>query len=202
MPRACSNANAALVRSPGDSSLTGRLTWSARNPNFASRVRTSALVKSGTNSSKRSASGRGPVKCRRDWSISPIATLALRRASPLSGSRSPNSRRNNVDLPAPLGPVIPIRSPALTCSDTGPRTKSPRRTTASLSVDTTELDRGAEPIVNSRTHSLRGSTTSSSRAIRLSICRTFCACFSLDSLAARRRCLSLSGALRIALRTP
>mgnify|MGYP007099123625 CR=1 FL=1 len=38
--------------------------------------------------------------------------------------------------------------------------------------------------------------------MRLSICRTFCACFSLDSDCARRRFLSLSGALRIALRTP
>ncbi len=38
--------------------------------------------------------------------------------------------------------------------------------------------------------------------MRLSIWRTFCACFSLDSVAALRRILSLSGAFFMALRTP
>ena len=51
-------------------------------------------------------------------------------------------------------------------------------------------------------HSLRGSSTSSRRAIRDSICRTFWACFSEDSVAALRRILSLSGLFFIALRTP
>ncbi len=55
---------------------------------------------------------------------------------------------------------------------------------------------------NCRTHSLRGSSTSSSRAIRDSIWRTFWACFSDDSVAALRRILSLSGLFFIALRTP
>ena len=47
-------------------------------------------------------------------------------------------------MPAPFGPVMPIRSPALTCRDTGPKAKSPRCRVASLSVATTELDRGAD----------------------------------------------------------
>lgn len=45
----------------------------------------------------------------------------------------------------------------------------PCRTTAFSRVATTALDLGAAPIVNSSTHSFRGSTTSSRRAIRLSI---------------------------------
>jgi hypothetical protein len=55
---------------------------------------------------------------------------------------------------------------------------------------------------NCSTHSLRGSSTSSSRAIRDSICRTLRACFSDESVAAARRILSLSGLFFIALRTP
>ncbi len=49
-------------------------------------------------------------------------------------------------MPAPLGPVMPMRRRASTCSDAGPNVQSPRRTTASLSVATTELDRGAAPM--------------------------------------------------------
>ena len=67
---------------------------------------------------------------------------------------------------------------------------------------TTELDRGAAPIENCSTHSLRGSSTSSSRAMRDSICRTLRACFSAESMLAARRILSLSGLFLIALRTP
>ena len=73
---------------------------------------------------------------------------------------------------------------------------------ASSRVATTELERGAPPIVNCSAHSLRGSSTSSSRAIRDSIWRTFWACFSEDSVCALRRILSLSGDFFIALRTP
>ncbi len=105
-------------------------------------------------------------------------------------------------LPAPLGPVIPIRSPASTCAVTGPSRYSPSRQVASLRVATTPLDRGAVAMSKCRTHSLRGSSTSSSRAMRDSIWRTFCACFSDDSVAALRRILSLSGFFFIALRTP
>ena len=73
---------------------------------------------------------------------------------------------------------------------------------ASSRVATTELERGALPIVNCSAHSLRGSSTSSRRAIRDSIWRTFWACFSEDSACALRRILSLSGDFLIALRTP
>ena len=38
--------------------------------------------------------------------------------------------------------------------------------------------------------------------MRVSIWRTFCACFSVDSVAALRRILSLSGRFFMALRTP
>ena len=47
-PRACSSASAARVRSPGERVAAGRSTWSAVRPNFASRVRTSAVGQSGT----------------------------------------------------------------------------------------------------------------------------------------------------------
>ena len=105
-------------------------------------------------------------------------------------------------MPAPLGPVMAMRSPAETWSETGPSWKSPSRTTAASRTATTLDERGAAAMSNCSTHSLRGSSTSSRRAIRDSICRTFWACFSDDSLCARRRILSLSGAFRIALRTP
>lgn len=80
--------------------------------------------------------------------------------------------------------------------------KSPSRAVAASSVATTELDLGAEATENWSTHSLRGSSTSSMRAMRDSIWRTFWACFSEDSVAALRRILSLSGDFLIALRTP
>ena len=121
---------------------------------------------------------------------------------PSSGCSRPSSSSSRVVLPAPFGPVIPIRSRALTCRVTGPSVKRPACSTASFSVATTELDRGAGPTLNCSAHSLRGSSTSSSRAIRDSIWRTFCACFSADSTLALRRILSLSGLFLIALRTP
>ena len=201
-PRAWSRARDARVRSPGESSSTGRFTWSALRPNLASRVRTSPEAISGTSASTAAASGTVPASSERAWSISPICTLDPRAAVPSSGAWRPSSARSRVDLPAPLGPVMPIRSPAFTWRDTGPSVKPPCRKTASLRVATTELERGAAPMVNSSLHSLRGSSTSSRRAMRLSICRTFWACFSLDSLLALRRSLSLSGDFFIALRTP
>ena len=138
----------------------------------------------------------------RAWSISLTATLAPSDALPSSGAMRPSSSDSKVVLPAPLGPVMPIRRRASTWREAGPNVQSPRRTTASLSVDTTELERGAAPIENCSTHSLRGSATSSSRAIRDSICRTLRACFSDDSMLAARRFLSLSGLFFMALRTP
>ncbi len=98
--------------------------------------------------------------------------------------------------------MTPIRSPASTWSDAGPKVNAPSSAVAWSRVATTELERGALPIVNCSVHSLRGSSTSSSRAIRDSIWRTFWACFSDDSACALRRILSLSGDFFIALRTP
>ncbi|MDI2023885.1 hypothetical protein PJL18_04434 [Paenarthrobacter nicotinovorans] len=107
-----------------------------------------------------------------------------------------------MDLPAPFGPVMPIRSPPLSWRFTGPSVKSPWRATTSRKVATTALERGAWPMLNCSCHSLRGSSTSVSRAMRDSIWRTFCACFSDDSTLAARRILSLSGFFFMALRTP
>ncbi len=157
---------------------------------------------SGTCSANDSARGASPRRAARAWSISPTCTLRPGDASPASGAMRPRISPSSVDLPAPFGPVIPMRSPPSTCSDTGPSVNPPRVTVASRSVATTALERGACPMVKASSHSLRGSSTSSRRAMRLSIWRTFWPCFSLDSTDALRRILSLSGDFRIALRTP
>src|SRR5205807_4579118 len=44
---------------------------------------------------------------------------------PLSGETSPRRSANKVDLPAPLGPTNPIRSPRLTWSDTSSKSARP-----------------------------------------------------------------------------
>src|SRR5947208_13109449 len=44
--------------------------------------------------------------------------ILLDRDRSLSGETSPSRSANKVDLPAPLGPTNPIRSPRLTWSDT------------------------------------------------------------------------------------
>ena len=41
----------------------------------------------------------------------PMRSLCERRESPLVGSRSPASKFMSVDLPAPLGPMMPTRVP-------------------------------------------------------------------------------------------
>ena len=174
--RACSGARPARVRSPGESRPQAA-TWSARSPNFASRVRTSAATMRHPSRSDRRGrprTGAGLVDLA-DGDVGAQARAARRRA--LATEEQSQQRR----LPCPVG-----------AGDTDPLTgihlqrhraelNLPCRTTALSSVATTELDRGAPPIVNSSAHSLRGSATSSRRAIRLSIWRTFCACFSLDS---------------------
>ena len=63
-------------------------------------------------------------------------------------------------------------------------------------------ERGAAAIVIRSSHSLRGSSTTSSRSIARSVCRAFAACFSLVSTCLLRPILSLSLLLRRALRTP
>lgn len=63
---------------------------------------------------------------------------------------------------------------------------------------------GAAAISIRSSHSLRGSSTApaSSRSIMRWVCRALAACFSVDSARVLRLCLSLSVALRRALRTP
>src|SRR5213595_4276227 len=46
---------------------------------------------------------------------------------PLSGETSPSRSANKVDLPAPLGPTNPIRSPRLTWSDTSSKSARPAK---------------------------------------------------------------------------
>src|SRR5207244_6704055 len=46
---------------------------------------------------------------------------------PLSGEASPSRSANNVDLPAPLGPTNPIRSPRLTWSETSSKSGRPAK---------------------------------------------------------------------------
>ena len=60
-------------------------------------------------------------------------------------------------MPPPLGPVTPTRSPRSTCRSTGPRVKSPRRTTAPRATATTLPERGAAAMVYCSSHSFRGS---------------------------------------------
>ncbi len=78
----------------------------------------------------------------------------------------------------------------------------PRRTTAPDADATTVPERGAAAIVIRSSHSLRGSSTTSSRSIARSVCRAFAACFSEVSARNLRPILSLSLLLRRALRTP
>src|SRR5437867_8464772 len=46
---------------------------------------------------------------------------------PLSGETSPSRSANKVDLPAPLGPTNPIRSPRLTWSETSSKSARPAK---------------------------------------------------------------------------
>jgi hypothetical protein len=46
---------------------------------------------------------------------------------PLSGETSPRINENSVDLPAPLGPTKPIRSPRLTWSETSSKSARPAK---------------------------------------------------------------------------
>ena len=114
----------------------------------------------------------------------------------------PSSAPSSVDLPDPLAPVTTTRSAQSTCASTGPSTNEPRRTTAPVMDATTVPERGAAAIVIRSSHSLRGSSTTSSRSIIRWVCRAFAACFSLDSARILRPILSLSVDLRRALRTP
>ncbi len=78
----------------------------------------------------------------------------------------------------------------------------PRRTTAPCRVATSAPERGAVAISIRSSHSLRGSSTVSSRSIIRSVCLALAACFCDDCRALCTMCLSLSVAFRSACRVP
>src|ERR1035441_4434213 len=82
------------------------------------------------------------------------------------------------------------------------RRHTPRRTTAPRSVATIAPALGAAAISIRRSHSFRGSSTTSRRSISRSVWRAFAACFSVASVRNLRPILSLSGCLRRAFLTP
>src|SRR6266496_244345 len=63
------------------------------------------------------------VSCGRN----PIVAFFSIAIVPLSGETSPSRSANKVDLPAPLGPTNPIRSPRLTWSDTSSKSARPAK---------------------------------------------------------------------------
>ena len=65
----------------------------------------------------------------------------------------------SVDLPEPLAPLTPTRSPRVSCRSTGPSRNAPRSTTAPRSTATTSPDGGAPATDMFSCHSLRGSST-------------------------------------------
>src|SRR5207302_403110 len=63
------------------------------------------------------------VSCGRN----PIVAFFSIAIVPLSGETLPRSSANKVDLPAPLGPTNPIRSPRLTWSETSSNSARPAK---------------------------------------------------------------------------
>src|SRR5205814_7348478 len=76
-----------------------------------------------TASSSTVSSPAAAVSCGRN----PIVGFFSIAIVPLSGGRSPSRSANKVDLPAPLGPTNPIRSPRLTWSDTSSKSARPAK---------------------------------------------------------------------------
>src|SRR5205807_5104964 len=74
-------------------------------------------------SSSTVSSPAAAVSCGRN----PIVAFFSIAIVPLSGEVSPRINENNVDLPAPLGPTNPIRSPRLTCSETSSKSARPAK---------------------------------------------------------------------------
>src|SRR5215472_14792088 len=143
-PRACSSASAARVRSPGESVAAGRSTCAARKPNFASRVRASAVAMPPAAAPNALSSGSAPRNAPRAWSTSPTTTPGPSAACPASSGIRPSSAPSSVVLPAPFAPVIETRSAQLICRSTGPSVNRPRRTTAQRSDDRSRPRRGRD----------------------------------------------------------
>src|SRR5205823_1060700 len=76
-----------------------------------------------TASSSTVSSPAAAVSCGRN----PMVAFFSIAIVPLSGETSPSRSANKVDLPAPLGPTNPIRSPRLTWSDTSSKSARPAK---------------------------------------------------------------------------
>ena len=184
---------------PGDSVAGGPMRpGAAPSPNFASRVRTSAVGQSGTSPAKasterlaRRGTARAPGRPR------PPRTPEPSDAPPGRSGRRPSSTASSVDLPPPFGPVTATRSTAVQLQVDGPEAeRAPLGRRPPAGVATTSPERGAAAMTNCSAHSLRGSSTTSRRSIIRSVCRALAACFSELSARKLRTDLSLSVALR------
>src|SRR4029077_3228344 len=85
-----------------------------------------ACTSSGETASARSSTVSSPaaaVSCGRN----PMVAFFSISIAPVSGETSPRRSANNVDLPAPLGPTNPIRSPRLTWSETSSKSARPAK---------------------------------------------------------------------------
>ena len=195
-------------RQAGAGALAGRqgrapgATWSDRSPNLASSVRTSAV------STIRQQPAEGVeqrlVAVEQRAGLVDLADHDARAERAGAGiERQPaEQRRQQGGLAGAVGAGDATRSAQSSWRSTGPSVKARRRTTASLSAATTEPDRGAAAICIRSSHSLRGSSTTSRRSIMRCVWRALAACFSVVSARLFRPILSLSLALRRALRTP
>ena len=193
-PRPARTARPARVRSPGERVRVGRRTCSAPSPNLASRVRASPDEVMPVASRKASSSGVAPSRSRRAWSTSPITTPGPSRCRPAASGTRPSRASSRVDLPAPFGPTMAMRSAHRTSRSTGPSVNSPRSTTAPSRVATTCPLRAASAISKCNSQLVRGlsGASASRRWMAFSDCRTLPACFSVRSLRKFRRNLSLS----------
>ena len=107
--------------------------------------------------------------CNRDCSSSPITTLGPTFTVPPSGAWRPRISSSSVDLPLPLWPRMPTRSPAPIVSVIGPSRNDPTDAVASSRRATIAPLRAASPNVRRSCHASRGSSTTSRRSIAFSV---------------------------------
>ena len=202
MPFAISSASTARVRSPGDSEAVGRLTSPAPRPNLASSVRASdtviavARMKRVEQRPLVARAERGPARARRPRRSGRGTPRPRRRrcgrgsAAAASSCRCRCGRRSR--------PARRRRSSA----SIGPSTKSPRRTTTSVSRATIAPLRAASPNVSRSCHGSRGSSTTSSRSIARSVRAALPASCSVWLILNARMFLSFSDGSFFALLRP
>ena len=188
----------------GTATSAGRGTCSAVSPNLASSVRTSACPPV-----RHRVAERPDQRLRAEEQPAGLVDLADPHPGAQPGGalvdRDPAEQRAAAGwtCPEPLAPVIdhPVRPVDLGVDRAeGERRRGapPRR----AARRPRRPERGAAAMLIRSSHSLRGSSTTSSRSIRRSVWRALAACFSLVSARSLRPILSLSVALRRALRTP